>query len=286
VVHSIQHLGGVMARKKRRIPARSERPKLCLTQEVNLLQFLNFIDTPEQLACVIGRDDDDAVLKIGTRILDGRAKIGAFLTLEDVASIVPIKSEIATQLLNAARSVLTPVTPVETVSLLPLLVTAPFALAFPGRILFDIKWTSVPPEWVRFITFLIELSSKRLAISQRYQRIVDRLAELRRTLQQVKASGDAEGEARVSELIDQKMREQAEVQREHDAINNLVQKKDLKGLVALVIRNIEEEIKDLKRKRAAALNETPPDLDAARRFNDEINDKSDSIDKIRQETGN
>jgi hypothetical protein len=269
-----------MAKKPGRLKA-GAAAHVCLIQEDNLLRFLSAFDTPEELACAVDRGGDAAVLEAGRAILTTRGKIGAFLALEDLAPVVSLDSELAGLMLRTARQPLMPAPLLETVSLLPIFVAAPFALAYPGKILFDIKWTPEPKEWAKYIFLGIELSSKRLGLSQRLEALERRLAGQQATLEQVK--GDEEKTANVLAAIGRTKAEKAKVEREADAINNAIRRRDLKGLAALIIRNINDEIKALNALRNAALAQRPPDAAEAQRLADEIMERSATINKVEKE---
>jgi len=276
-----------MARKKTR-KDKSDDVAISQKQEDNLLDFLNGVENPDELICAFDKKEAKAVAKAADEIFKAREELGAFLTLEDFTALFPADSEIATLFFEAARRpLIAPPAFTETVSLLSVFSSVPFALAYPGPILFDIKWGKLPPEWTKFTQFQIALATKRLDLSQRLKKVEDRIADLNKRLKRVKATKPVPQDAvdRLEDKIKTADNEKAEIEREAKALNDLVAKKDLKGLFALIKRNIEAEIKSLDRQLKAAIKETPPDLKKIKRLTDQIEAEKKSIEDIKKETG-
>ena len=204
-----------------------------LIQEDNLLRFLNHAEEPEELICSLGEVLGEDAEKVAQQLLDARQELGAYLDLGDLYAVTGETSPLTRSLLNAATR--TFFLPEITPNLLSFDISGqPVVLLGPGMPFFFplIKWEKVPPKWVRLVNFLIALSSKRLDLTQRKTKADARLDQLNHTLNTLKNTKpvDEEGIAEVKRRIKAARTKQKMLQREIDALNKLVKKRDLKGV--------------------------------------------------------
>lgn len=237
-----------------------------LIQEDNLVRFLNDVSYAEEILEALCLKPEGQLLAAAERLMQARGELGAFFDLDDVEGALDLQSELGAALLEAARAPLIMSPAVERVhaisatgTLMPTGVMATSFLA-PLGLLPAIKWEGLPQEWVRPLMFLMmEIAAKRLGIELKLARAEAAVAAAETQLQSLSTQSNPDAGVVATAKSDLKTAkdEAAAIEREAEALNKLVKKKDHKGVWAIVKRNLKADAKAL-RQRAAGMPTTTP----------------------------
>lgn len=255
-------------------------------QRDNLLDLLNGVETEEELIRILHAEDRQDLVEAAGALLARREELGAFLEVEDFTALYPATSDVARTLFEAARRpLLARPRFSEGISLSALFSSAPFVLAYPASILFDIEWVKFPREWLRLFKFTIALCTKRLGLSQRLEAIEGRIAELDERLDQLEGTQPTDPVAinLVKGQLETAREQKGDVEREAGELNRLVKKKDKKGLFKIVKRNLQAKIQSLEAQLAQAIHATPPKPKRIQQLQDELDAERETLAKIETE---